>query len=229
MPAQTIIQHSFAAGMLSPRLRGRLDLAQYAAGAEDLANVTVLPQGGVTKRPGSYFVDLATVNDQRPRLIAFKVSAAVAYTLELGNFYMRFLRNRARLTDGASPLEVATPWGLDDLRAITWAHSADVMYLFHPSYQTQKLSRTAADTFELTPAVFLNGPYDAENTGDVGASLPSPEVTSPEAGTDGGAASGSGAGDGPDPHNPDVGEGADGEAGGGEPGGGQGAEGGGLA
>ena len=52
----TLIQTSFAAGMLSPRMRGRVDLQQYPAGAEDLTNALVQTQGGATKRPGSYFV-----------------------------------------------------------------------------------------------------------------------------------------------------------------------------
>lgn len=206
MPQQTIIQSSFAAGMLSPRLRGRVDLAQYPAGAEDLTNVLVQTQGGATKRPGSYFMAAPHTN-ARVRLIPFLVSSAVVYVLEIGAGTMRFFRNRALLTDGTIPLTIATPWTLAELRSLKYAQSADVMYLFHPSHQPRKLSRTGAAAFLMALAVFENGPYDTENTGDVGASLPSPTSSSPEAGTTRAGPTGSGTGDGPPPGSGNAGEG----------------------
>ena len=210
MPQQTIIQSSFAAGMLSPRLRGRVDLAQYPAGAEDLTNLLVQTQGGATKRPGSYFMAAPHTN-ARVRLIPFLVSSAVVYVLEIGAGTMRFFRNRALLTDVTIPLTIATPWTLAELRSLKYAQSADVMYLFHPSHQPRKLSRTGAAAFELALAVFENGPYDDENTGDVGASLPSPTSSSAAAGTTGGSAGGSGTGDGPPPGSGIAGSGGGGE------------------
>jgi len=197
MPQQTIIQSSFAAGMLSRGLRGRVDLAQVLAGAEDLTNLLVQTQGGATKRPGSYFMAAPHTNG-RVRLIPFLVSSAVVYVLEIGGGTMRFFRNRALLTNGTIPLTIATPWTLAELRSLKYAQSADVMYLFHPNHQPRKLSRTGAAAFELALAVFENGPYDAENTGDVGASLPSPTSSSAEAGTTGAGTTGSGTGDGGD-------------------------------
>ena len=222
MPQQTIIQSSFAAGMLSRRLRGRVDLAQYPAGAEDLTNLLVQTQGGATKRPGSYFMAAPHTN-ARVRLIPFLVSSDVVYVLEIGAGTMRFFRNRALLTDSTIPLTIATPWTLAELRSLKYAQSADVMYLFHPSHQPRKLSRTGAAAFQLALAVFENGPYDDENTGDVGASLPSPTSSSAAAGTTGGSASGSGTGDGPPPGSGNAGEGGSNSGLGGEGNAGEGA------
>ena len=49
-----IVKHilSADAGELSPWLDSRTDIAKYAAGFRTLRNFIVLPQGGVTKRPG---------------------------------------------------------------------------------------------------------------------------------------------------------------------------------
>lgn len=213
-----IIQPSFAAGMLSPRLRGRVDLQQFAAGAEDLTNAAVQTQGGAAKRPGSYFM-VAPKAAARVRLVPFVVSSDVAFVLEFGNLYVRFARNRAQLLATSTPLEIVTPYTLAQLRALKFAQSADVLYIFHPAHQPRKLSRTASATFVLTPAVFENGPFDVENSGDVGASPPSGTATSPETGTGGGSAGGTGTGDGPDPGG---GTGGQGGEGGGEGGGGEG-------
>jgi len=211
-----IIQPSFAAGMLSPRLRGRVDLQQYAAGAEDLTNASVQTQGGAARRPGSYFLAPPGTN-ARVRLVPFVVSSAVAYVLEFGHLYLRFHRNRAVLLAGSTPLQVTTPWTLAQLRALKFAQSADVLYLFHPAHQPRKLSRTGLVTFVLAPVVFENGPFDIENTGDVGAAAPSGTATAPETGTGGGSAGGSGTGDGPDPGSgAGGGSGGDGGEGGGE-------------
>lgn len=222
MASQTVIQTSFAAGMLSPRLRGRLDLQQYPAGLEDATNAIVLPQGAATKRPGFYHI--APVKAGRARLVPFKVSNVVAYLLEFGDLYFRIFRNHAQVLAAGVPQEVTTPYLLADLRSLSFAQSADVMYVFHTGYQTRKIERTAAGVFTLTPVAFENGPYDAENTGDVGASPPGATASNPEdeappatpGGTGGGYGGDSTGGTGGGP-----GEGAGGteaEAGGGEPG-----------
>lgn len=223
MPSQTIIQHSFAAGVLSPRMRGRVDLAQYAAGAQDLTNILVQTQGGAAKRPGSYHAG-ASKPGSRVRLVPFIVSSAVAFVVEFGPLYCRFWRNRAQVLASGVPQELVSPYALADLRALKAAQSADVMYLFHPGHQPQKLARTAAGVFTLTPVVFGNGPYDAENTGDVGASPPSAASSGAETDTAAPAPVGTGVGDGADPTGPPPSEGGDAEAAGGEPGGDPGAE-----
>lgn len=219
MTTQTIIQTSFAGGQIGRRLRGRLDLAQYAAAAEQLTNVRLLPQGGATRRPGSYFVVETKISGQ-VRLVPFRVSSEVAYVLEFGASYVRFIRNRGQIIAASTdPLELATPYAVADLRALKFAQSADVLYIFHPDHQPRKISRTAADEFGISAVDFVNGPYDAENTGNVPVAAASPTVTDPEDTVTDGGATGSGTGSGADPTG--GGDGGEGgtetsEAGGGE-------------
>lgn len=197
MATASIIQTSFAAGILSPRMRGRVDLQQYAAGAEDLLNMMVLPQGGITKRSGTYYA--GTVKAGQVRLVPFIVSSVVAYVLEFGDLYFRVWRNHAQVLASGVPQEVTTPYVLADLRALEIKQSADVAYVFHGSYQPRKIQRTASGVFTLTPVAFENGPFDTENTGDVGASPPSASSSNTETATGQPAPIGTGAGDGPDP------------------------------
>lgn len=223
MPILRLNQTSFAAGIIGRRLRGRVDLAQYAAGAEDLTNVRVLTGGAATRRPGSYFVkELAS----RARLVPFRVSSEVAYVLVFEDGVISFIRNRAVLLDTMGVrLEVPTDYTAAQLAALRFAQSADVLYIFHPEHATQKLSRTAASTFAIATVAWVNGPYGRENYGDGGVatgSTPSAaEVTAPPV-----VAGGTGTGSGPDPSAGAAAEGGAGnpgfngdlEGGGGEPG-----------
>lgn len=193
MALVTTYQASFAGGMLSPRLRGRVDLQQYAAAAEDLTNVVVQTGGGVARRQGSGWI-AAPAGSARVRLVDWRIASDVTYLLEFGALTLRFYRNRALITDGASALELATPWALDELRELTFAASADTLTIFHGSHQPRKLSRTASDTFSLALLELANGPYDTENTGDVPAAATAPTDTPAEGGTTGGEAGAGGGG-----------------------------------
>jgi hypothetical protein len=163
------IVNNFTSGELSPRMRARVDLDQYAAGASRIENFLVLPQGGITRRSGSTFVQAAKTPATRVRLVSMVVSTLVAYVLEWGDLYVRFYRNRGAVVAAGVPLELVTPYHAGDLAQLSFAQSADVLFIAHPAYAPRKLSRTAADAFTFQLVPFLDGPYLDENTGDVGA------------------------------------------------------------
>ena len=202
MPRQRTIQTNFTGGEFSPRLYGRPDLDAYANGAAELLNFMVLPQGGATRRPGTYYVT-RTKLDLRVRLIPFTVSTIAAYVVVLGPNTARFIRNRGLVVDGSgNPVELATPWGAGDLQALRWAQSADTLLITHRSYAPQAITRTAANRFSIAPVNFQNGPYLPDNTGDVGTAGGSASLTMPETGTqvtdigNAGGDAGAGGGDG---------------------------------
>jgi hypothetical protein len=60
--------------------------------------------------------------------------------------------------------EVATQYEEDDLFDIHFVESADVIYLTHPKYHPQKLSRLADDNWTIEDIPFVGGPYLEENT-----------------------------------------------------------------
>ncbi len=53
------IQTAFTSGVLSPLLKGRIDIGQYTQGLEIGRNWVLLPQGGIKRRPGTQFIDKA--------------------------------------------------------------------------------------------------------------------------------------------------------------------------
>lgn len=57
MAKSRFIQNSFSSGILSPLLRGRLDINQYYQGLSTCDNFVLIPQGGVKRRPGTAYTD----------------------------------------------------------------------------------------------------------------------------------------------------------------------------
>jgi hypothetical protein len=153
---------NFQAGELSPRLEGRIDLQKYSAGAQTLQNMLVFPQGGITRRPGTYYAG-SSKNGGKVRLINFEFSDEQAYVLEFGANYIRFFKDGAPLESGGSPVEIVTTYSVTDIFEINFVQSADVLFLAHKNHEPAKLTRTTATTFTLTDIAFVDGPYLDEN------------------------------------------------------------------
>jgi hypothetical protein len=90
--------NSFAAGILSPRLDGRVDLDVYRKGARTLTNWIPWPLGAAQNRSGSKYI-ARTKNDGQARLIPFILGQNEEYAIEVGNEYMRFYENGAQILD----------------------------------------------------------------------------------------------------------------------------------
>lgn len=59
---------------------------------------------------------------------------------------------------------VASPYLTADLFSLKFEHSADVMFITHPSYEPRKLSRTADDEWTLVALDVNTGPFRDQNT-----------------------------------------------------------------
>lgn len=156
------LQNSFTAGELSPRLHGRSDLGKYANGVSRLLNHTVWAHGGAPRRMGSRFVASAMSSESRSRLVPFQFSTEQAYILEFGHQKMRVFMNRGQILNPDDSLfEISTPWTEDDLAALAWTQSADVMYLVHPGTAPQKLTRNGHANWSLASISFTANPFTA--------------------------------------------------------------------
>lgn len=59
MAKTRFIQTGFTSGVLSPLLKGRIELEQYYQGVEIGQNWVLVPQGGIRRRPGTEFIQKA--------------------------------------------------------------------------------------------------------------------------------------------------------------------------
>lgn len=151
----SIIQNSFSRGELGPALQGRTDIAAYQNGLRQALNYLVTPYGGIVNRPGTYFIT-ETPNNEVARMIRFKFSNKDAYALEFTHLKMRVYRNGGLVLNTAGPnvglpFELVTNYTRDDIFALNFTQSGDVMDLVHTSYKPAKLKRFDHDNWTLTP------------------------------------------------------------------------------
>ena len=76
-------QNVLNGGEISPLLRGRVDQPRYSTGAREMSNFVPMPQGGVTRRPGTRYLGTALGDDGR--LVPFVFSATQGRMLEFGD------------------------------------------------------------------------------------------------------------------------------------------------
>lgn len=153
-------QPAFTAGVLSPALHARVDLAKFASGLKQGRNLFIHPHGGASNRPGLEFVsdlhDGPVEGFGAPRrLIPFQFNTEQSYVLELGNFYIRFYRDGGRILSGGTQYSIVTPYSALDAQSIVYIQEADVMYLCHPLHAPRKLARLADDNWVLTSVTFV--------------------------------------------------------------------------
>lgn len=92
---------NFTAGELSDKMDGRTDIDLYFRGAKQLKNFVTMPQGGVTRRPGTEFV--GTIKSQAPRIIPFEFNTEQTYILAFGGsagggYYFNVIQDGAVIT-----------------------------------------------------------------------------------------------------------------------------------
>lgn len=167
MAVADTIQTNFTSGEVTPILKGRVDVERYYNGAQELQNFIVRPQGGVSRRSGTRFINEARYAAKKCRLVSFEFSTTQAYILEFGDKYIRFYADGGVIEDPpGSPVQVTTPYLEAELDSLYFAQSADVLYICHPNHQPRTLSRTSNVDWTLDLFVALDGPYLDEHTGD---------------------------------------------------------------
>ena len=92
-----VLKESFNAGEFTPRLHSRYELAKYKNGCKTLTNFVPLPQGPVTRRPGTEYIAEVADSASFTRLIPFEFSEEDSYMLEFGPLTIRYFRNGGQL------------------------------------------------------------------------------------------------------------------------------------
>lgn len=166
------LQRSFAGGIITPELYGRIDLAKFQTGLAECSNMIILPHGPATKRPGFEYVWAAKNASKAARLIPFSYSTTQTYAIEFGDQYVRFYTEGGILLSAGVPYEVATPYLEADLFDLHFVQSADVLTIVHPSYAPRELRRLGATSWTLSTITFapaISAPTGVTATATVGS------------------------------------------------------------
>lgn len=155
---------NFTAGELSPRLRGRTDVARYQNGASLMRNFIPQVYGGIKPRPGTRYVAAAKHASKDVRLIPF-VTSAGSYVIEFGDQYARFFTSGAQILSAPStPYELAHTYTEAQLRDVNYVQAEDSLILVHPSHPPRRLRRYSNTNWLLDDVPFDPQPFDEMGT-----------------------------------------------------------------
>lgn len=144
------VQNDFTAGEMDPKLRGRSDIDQYKSGLAKATNVTVQPQGGAKRRPGSrYIASLpASLASQGVRMVPFEFSTSTSYMLVFVPGRMYVFKDGALITgvnSGANDYLAISSITSSILPTMCWAQSYDTLILVHEDLPPMKIIRGGTD------------------------------------------------------------------------------------
>lgn len=180
--------NSFQYGELSPKFAARTDTEQWQKGAAKIENMIVLPTGGVTRRPGSVYVDQVESSTTAgssgvsgARLIEFVFSKTESYV-----FLIKIIQSTGSLTIApyatvgdnlgiaatSTTLTADVSWTQAQLDEIQYVQKGDIVFCTQKDHPIFIIYRTAANTFsadyylnynsrqtEVLVNNFLNRPY----------------------------------------------------------------------
>lgn len=86
-------QVNFAAGEISPSMYAHAEQVRYQTGLRTCRNMIVKKNGGVENRPGTEYIGTSAQSGGTVRLIPFSFNPEQTYVLELGNYWMRVIKN----------------------------------------------------------------------------------------------------------------------------------------
>lgn len=116
--ATKLYTRSFAGGIITPEMLGRIDDVKHATGLQTCRNFIVLPQGPIVNRPGTQFVRAVKDSTKFTRLLPFRFSSTQTTAIEAGEAYFRFHTFGGTLltpTTGVSAWDVSTAYTEGDL------------------------------------------------------------------------------------------------------------------
>jgi len=157
------IQATFTRGELSPALHGRIDTDHYAMGLAKCENFYVLRQGGIRRRSGTVFVAEIKDSSDIARLFPFAFNETEAYVVEQGDRYCRFFALDGQVQIDGEAYEIESPYDVSDVASVSYAQSADVLYMVHGDYPPYRLIRSGEVDWAFSAFEFEDGPYLEEN------------------------------------------------------------------
>jgi len=137
MPLYPIITN-FTGGKISHKFEGRTDIKDYYQSCRELTNFIIIPSGGATKAPGSYYVAETKDSSKKSVLVTFEYDIEETYILEVGTDYIRIYNQ----SDHSYVTEVTNsdPYSEDELFEIQWAQTEDTIYFVHHAHTVKQLS-----------------------------------------------------------------------------------------
>jgi len=166
------VQTNFTTGELDPLLRARIDLKSYENALETAQNVFCQPQGGITRRSGTRYINsLPNAGSDSAangvRLVAFEFSTSDSYMLCFTHNRMYVYKAGVLITNingTGNPYLSTSGVSLTSARLneMCWTQSADTLIITHEDINPVKIVRGGTDaTWTASALVFDSIPQYA--------------------------------------------------------------------
>jgi hypothetical protein len=149
------LQTNFTTGELDPLMRARVDLKAYENALETAKNVLCQPQGGITRRSGTRYINALPNSGAESaangvRLVAFEFSTSDSYMLCFTHNRMFVYKNGALITNingSGNPYLDTSGVGLTAARLneMCWTQSADTLIVTQENINPVKIVRGGTD------------------------------------------------------------------------------------
>lgn len=159
----TTLKGNFTAGELKPALWAREDIASFNNGAKRIENFVCLPEGGVTRRPGTRMVVALHDESETGLLVPFKFSRADARVLVVNGGRAMVVKHGGYVTSGPAPYTFAVPWSAADLPNVRWAEAANDIFIADGA-APKKVKRLADDDWTVSAYEAVEAPTATQNT-----------------------------------------------------------------
>ena len=135
------IQTNLTGGELDPKLKARVYTERYRNALDSCINAVVLPSGGATRRAGLRYTDnegAVTVHPIPFKIYRSDLGTLQGYLIEIrSDDTIHFYTNGARI----GVISIASPF-TSDIDKIRYEQFDNVLYLVHPDFPPQQLTRT---------------------------------------------------------------------------------------
>ena len=149
------LQTNFTTGELDPLMRARVDLKAYENALETAKNVLCQPQGGITRRSGTRYINALPNSGAESaangvRLVSFEFSTSDSYMLCFTHNRMYVYKNGALITNingSGNPYLDTSGVGLTAARLneMCWTQSADTLIVTQENINPVKIVRGGTD------------------------------------------------------------------------------------
>lgn len=166
MPKAVVAYNNFARGKVDHDMMGRFDLPVYRSSVDVMENFFSNFKGNAIFRTG---LEDMIGSFQDCVLHEFLFRNDQNYIMVFYETTVRFLTYASDGTFGwvlntGVPLEVTTPYSLEDARTLQFTQNGDVIVITHPDHPPQDLTRVAADNFTIADHTFdTTNPFTAPN------------------------------------------------------------------
>lgn len=174
--------NKFTAGELDPRFIAEVDYDGYRKAARKLRNVVAIPQGGATRRFGSFYE--ATImnhgayvtNINQVRLIEYEYANAQIFDIIIRPDSTNVVNIDIYLFGVFQTTVNAGVYTAAQIRDIRWVKDYTRIILLHQAVEPQQLMIIAANNWTLTAIDFVFFPVFDFTSSDNPATLPTPNV-----------------------------------------------------